>query len=133
MSDPITNKAVKVAVPDPMSGTMQIYLVKDGVDLGPVQISTKEASEIAAVILGNATQAYDQSGKPQPYTKKEDLIDLTVTSPSGLGIGPGRKPEKSMLIFHFGDASLGFEFPNSVLLTFGQRLITAAAGKEKAQ
>jgi hypothetical protein len=115
---------------DPASGTMSISLVKDGVSLGSVQIDTKEASRIAAIMLGSARDAYDLSGKPPPYSNKDETLTLTAIHPSGCNVGPGRKSTSTMVIFHFGDTTLGIELPNSNARLLGQRLMTTAAEGE---
>jgi hypothetical protein len=126
MSTEITHNAFRVTS-DPADLTMHLSLMKDGVKLGSVEIDTKEAAAIAGIILGSARDAYDRSGKPPPSSSKEEKIDLTAIHPSGYGIGPGRKPTSSMLIFHFGDTALGIELPNSGLIELGQRLMTLGA------
>jgi hypothetical protein len=125
MGEAITHNNFKVRV-DIASATMDITLTKDSVDLGSVKIDTKEASRIAGVILGAVRHAYDLSGKPPPYSGKEQ-VDLTVVSPSGCNVGPGRKSTQTMAIFHFGDTTLGIEMPHSIAQTLGRRLMTSAA------
>jgi hypothetical protein len=133
MASPIEHKAIKESG-DPKTLTLKISLCREGIDVGgPVTISTKEASQIAAVVLGHATLAYDQSGKPPPYKGTEGKVDLTVVSPSGLGIGPGRKLGKTIMMIHFGDATLGVEFPNPELRRFAQQLLTTAADEASRQ
>jgi hypothetical protein len=122
-SKPVVHNAFEVAT-NHINGTMQIFLIRDGIKFGSAQIPTKEASVIAATVLGGARDSYDQSGKPPP---KEEEIDLTVISPSGYNVGPGRKSGKTMLIFYFGDTTLGIEIPNSDAQLLLQRLVTAGA------
>ena len=131
MGEAITHNNFKVRV-DIASATMDITLTKDSVDLGSVKIDTKEASRIAGVILGAVRHAYDLSGKPPPYSGKEQ-VDLTVVSPSGCNVGPGRKSGSRALMFYFGDTILGIELPDSELRTFGQRVMTAAADEGTPQ
>jgi hypothetical protein len=131
MGNAMTHNVFKVTA-DPISCAMLISLAKDGINLGSIQIDTKEASQIAAIVLGSARDAYDSSGKPPPYSGKEE-ISLTAISPSGFGVGPGPKSGSAMLIFHFGDSALGIELPQSELQTFGQRLMTLAADEGSAQ
>lgn len=129
MSTPLAHRAFKVTR-HPSSGTLDLYLVKNGNDLGPVEIAAKEASQIAAVVLGNATACRDESGRPPPEGKN---LTLAVTPPSGFGVGQGRKSESSILYFQFGEASLGFEFPNTELRTFAQQLLTLVADESSRQ
>jgi hypothetical protein len=123
MEKSIVDNAFKVSA-DPTSGRMRISLVKNGRDLASIQIDTVEASRIAAILLGNARDAFDQSGKPRPG---KDNLTVAATSPSGFGIGPGRKSTSGMLLFYFGDSILGVELENSELRSLGQRLMTAGA------
>jgi hypothetical protein len=132
MGEPIMHNAFKV-IADSNHLTLKLYLRKDGADLGPIEINTKEASQIAAVVLGNAELAYDHSGRPAPFPGKEYKVDLTVVTPSGLGIGPGRKSGSTILLAHFGDATLGLEFPNKELRKFAQQLLTVAADEGSKQ
>jgi hypothetical protein len=126
MIETTTQNTFKVGA-DTVSGKMDITLMKDGIDLGSVQIDTKNASALAGIILGTAGEIFRVSGKPNPYSTKEQAIDLTAIIPTGHNVGPGRKPGLSMLIFHFGDTALGIEVPNSDAQILGRRLMTAAA------
>jgi len=111
---------------DPVTGTMQISLIKDGTPLGSVEIDSNKASSIAATLLGSARAAYDLSGKPPPRSDPSG-VDLTATSCSGWNIGPGRTEKSVMLIFYFGDTVLGIEVPQTDARLFGQRLLTLGA------
>ena len=132
MANAITHTAFDVTA-SPTTGTMQIAQSKDGINLGSVEINTKEASQIAAIVLGNARDAYNLSGKPPPYSSKDQKICLTAISPSGYSIGSGRKPESILLILHFGDTALDIELLQSELPTFPRRLMTLAADEKSAQ
>jgi hypothetical protein len=115
------------------NGLMDITLVKDGHDLGSVQIDTKKASALAAVILATVSEAFRLSGRPHPSHRKEDVAEYTVITPSGYNVGPGRKSGSRALMFYFGDTILGIELPDSELRTFGQRVMTAAADEGTPQ
>jgi hypothetical protein len=132
MSDTITHNSFEVTAV-PASGTMEIAIKKDGVNLGSVEIDTKEASRIAAILLGTATKSYDLSGKPPPTYSKEEGVNLTAIYASGYNVGPGRKSTSKMAIFHFGDTTLGIELPNSDAQSLGKRLMTAAADEASKQ
>ena len=87
-------------------------------------------SQVLPVFGGEVVER--EQRKPPPYSGKEE-ISLTAISPSGFGVGPGRKSGSAMLIFHFGDSALSIELPQSELQTFGQRLMTLAADEGSAQ
>ena len=110
------------ATPVPGKLTMRVGLTV-GMGTIDIEIPTIDASTIASIALGAARVAYDQSGKPPPHSSKDEPITLAAVSPSGCSVGPGRKPEKVMLIFHFGDAAIGMEIPKEVGQTLSQQLL----------
>jgi hypothetical protein len=124
MENQITHNSFE-ATADRSKGTTRICLVKDGVKTDSVDIDTKETSRIAGILLGLAREAH--RGKQPVHSSKEDEVNLTVVSPSGLNIGPGRKPTSVILMFHFGETTQGIEVPKSDALTFAQRLMNASA------
>jgi hypothetical protein len=124
MGDIITHNQFKASF-DPAGRTMQLTLIKDGIELGSVEMDAREASRIAGIILGAAREAHRISGKPD---QKSDKDDLTVIIPSGLNVAPGRKPDNVIAVFHFGETALGIELPNDNAQILAQRLMTSAAG-----
>ena len=124
MGKPIDYKAFKVSADD-AAGRMSLSIVKSEKYVASIDIDRAEASHIAALVLGHARESYAKTGKAPPYRSKEDPVDLAI--PSGIGVGPGRKSSTTMLLFHFGDSTLGIELPNSELSLLGQRLMTIGA------
>lgn len=62
MGDIITHNQFKASF-DPAGRTMQLTLIKDGIELGSVEMDAREASRIAGIILGAAREAHRISGK----------------------------------------------------------------------
>lgn len=114
------------ATADPITGIMQISLIKDGVNIASIEIKTKDASVIAGTVLGAAREAHDQSVKAPDYSKEEGT-ELTAITCSGFGIGPGQTSQSAILVFYFGDTAMGISIPRTELRTFGERLMTLAA------
>jgi hypothetical protein len=108
------------------SGKMRLSLVKGQAAVGTMIIDTKQASSVAATVLATAAKVFELSGKPPPYRTKEDEITLSSTPCSGWNIGPGQSATSVMLIFHFGETTLGIPIPQSDARLFAQRLMTAA-------
>jgi hypothetical protein len=102
-------------------------MVKGQTTVASMIIDTKRASSVAAMVLGTATKAHDVSGAPPPYRTKEDAVDLTAVTCSGWNIGPGLSPTSVMLLFQFGETTLGISIPESDAQLFAQRLMTSAA------
>jgi hypothetical protein len=125
MGTPVSHKQIKTAY-SASKHLLRVTLVKDGADVGSIEIAPKEAVTIAGVLLGAAREAHRASGKPQPSDKEADVIAVI---PSGLNVGPGRRPNENLLaVFYFGEAALGIELPNSFAQLLAQRLMTSAAG-----
>jgi hypothetical protein len=95
---------------------MRVALIKDGIELGSVEIPAKEASRIAGIILGAASEAHRVSGRPNPNDKE---ADITVVIPSGSNVGPGRRLDKVIAMFYFGETTLGIGVPNENARTLG--------------
>jgi hypothetical protein len=126
----MTDNYVKVSV-DPRHLKLSLFLIKNGVDIGPVEFPTKDAGDIAAIILLSAIDAYQRSGKPRPAITGG--VDLTLVRPSRLGAGRSHKRGCTVLTFHFGDAEMGFEVPNSHARRFAQQLLAASADETTKQ
>jgi hypothetical protein len=122
MTDDLTFKAKA----NPENATMEITMARNGTTFASVEINTKEASAIAGIVLSAAKAAYDGNGKSRPYLGQKE-VSLTAVTPSGMNVAQSHTPESAMLIFHFGDTSLGIAIPQSELLTFGQHLMTLGA------
>jgi hypothetical protein len=123
----MTDHVAFKAIADPAKATMEITMVRNGTPVASVEIDTKDASAIAGVVLSAAKSAYDEgNGRPRPYLGRKE-VSLTAITPSGMNVSPGHTPQSVMMIFHFGDTSLGIAIPQSELLTFGQHLMTLGA------
>ena len=112
-------------------GKLTLALVQDARTVASFTTDTKDASKIAGNLLSTAVKAHDLSGKPPPYKTKNEEVSLTVVRPSGHNVGPGRKSTSTMMIFHFGETTLGIEVPNEDAQIIGRRLMTAAAEGRK--
>jgi hypothetical protein len=115
---------------DPGSGDGQMSLmIMDGETSAiRLTIDAQSASKIAAGVLAGAKTAFELSGKPPPYTSKDDPISLTAVACSGWSIGPDQtEPSAVMLIFHFGETALGIRVPRTAVQLLAQRLLTVAA------
>jgi hypothetical protein len=127
----MTASAVNFAVnakADPIKGTTQISLIRDGAVQASVEIDTKQVAAVAGTLLGAARDAFDLSGKPWPYSS-EGSLEMTAISCSGLslGLGSGQTSQSVLLIFHFGETTLGISIPRSEARRFGERLMTLGA------
>jgi hypothetical protein len=111
------------------SGTMRISLARDGADLGSLEIATKTASSVAAVVLGAAKRSHEVSGK-SPLDPKEEAVSFTTARPSGWHVSRNRTSNSTTLLFHFGEAVLGMELPESHAQLLGRRLTTTAEAFE---
>ena len=131
-SPPLVHNSFSAKVNE-SAGVLEMSLVKDGATLGTVSIPTREASQIAAVVLGVVRAAYDISGKPPPNYPRDEPVSLTMVAPSGFGIGQGRRPDRVMLHFYFGDTALGLELPNAEAHTFAEQLMLSTAPKGARQ
>lgn len=109
---------------DSMTGTTRISLTMNGGPASSVEIDSNCAGIIAGDLLGAVRTAYDSSGKPPP----DGPIDrLMVISCSGIAIAPGQSQNALMLVFYFGDATLGISVPKEEARIVAQRLLTVAA------
>src|ERR1700687_2878638 len=101
-------------------GKMSLSLVKGQVTVGTMIIDTKLASSVAATVLATAAKAHDLSGKPPPHRTKDDEVTLSAILCSGWNIGPGLSETSVMLMFHFGETTLGISIPQSDAQLFAQ-------------
>src|SRR5947207_11566028 len=109
------------------TGKMNLALVKwEDTTVGSIIIDTKQASTVAAMVLQAAAKAYELSGKPPPYTSKDQPIDVTTALCSGWSIAPGRSPSSVLLNFHFGEATLAIPLVLSEARLFAELLLTAS-------
>jgi hypothetical protein len=89
MGNAMTHNVFKVTA-DPISCAMLISLAKDGINLGSIQIDTKEASQIAAIVLGSARDAMIQAESlllilekrrsALPLFPPQDLVSVQVVN-----------------------------------------------------
>ena len=115
-------------------GEMSLSIMEGENAVTTLTIDTKSASSIAAAVLAGAKKAFDASGKPPPNRSRDELIELTAISCSGWTIGPGHQDEPSvMLIFHFGETSLGIRIPEKHAQLLGQLLMTASAPEDQSR
>jgi hypothetical protein len=124
---PRTARTISLKVSADNKGKMSLALVRGQATVASMIIDAKEAASVAGMVLGAAKRAHELSGKPQPYQTKDDPVSLTAVQCSGWNIGPGQSPETTMLIFHFGETTLGISIPHATAQLFAQRLMTAAA------
>ena len=94
---------------------------------------TKEASSLAGHLLEAARVAYQLIHKQPPHRTKDEKVSLTVVTPSGHNVAPGRKPTSTMMVFSFGETVLGIELPNADAQVLARRLMTSSADEGTAQ
>ena len=96
-----------------MTGTVEASLIEGDAPANAVKVPTREASQIAAAILGAVRHAYEVNGGPS-YSKGQSTPTLLTTiAPSGYAVGPGPRPDQTVLSFYFGDTALGIRPPKS--------------------
>lgn len=111
----------------PTKGKMKLFIVKGRAKLAAVEVDTKQASSIAAVVLETAKQAAAIVGR-SPETSRDAEVRYSNVIPSAINLGPSHIAGCTSLVFHFGETTLGVSVPDRELQEYGQRLMALGAG-----
>jgi hypothetical protein len=110
----------------PQKGRMKLSIMKGTGNLASLEVDTKSASSIAAVILEGAKQAAEKVGRG-PERSEDAVVRYSNVIPSAINLGPSHIQGCTSLIFHFGETTLGVSVPDQELHEYGQRLMALGA------
>jgi len=110
----------------PTKGKMKLFIVRGRAKLASVEVDTKQASSIAAVVLETARQAAQIIGRG-PETARDAIVSYSNVVPSAINLGPSHIAGCTSLVFHFGETTLGVSVPDQELHGYGQRLMALGA------
>ncbi len=108
------------------SGHVRVLLVRDGKLRDGVEMSAKHCGLVAAKMLIAAKRASDAAGL-EPYPNGSSLARVPAIAVSRTELAPGPMPAELSLIFHLGQARMGYRLDLARARELGMALLAATA------
>ncbi len=108
------------------SGHVRVLLVRDGKLRDGVEMSAKHCGLVAAKMLIAAKRASDAAGL-EAYPNGSSLARVPAIAVSRTELTQGPMPEEVSLIFHQGQARMGFRLDLADARELGMALLAATA------
>ncbi len=108
------------------TGHVRVLLVREGKLRDGVEMSAKDCGLVAAKMLIAAKRASDAAGL-EAYPNGSSLARVPAIAVSQTELAPGPMPEEVSLIFHQGQARMGFRLDLARARELGAALLAATA------